>query len=319
VAGVKRALLSPAAALYGWAWERRRDAYARGWRTPERVGARVVSVGNLTVGGAGKTTLTLHLAAVARARGVHAAVVSRRYRPGPGGRGDEELLFRAALGEPWAFAGANKRELARAAAAAGASLVFVDDGFSHWALERDLDLVLLDRTDLWGGGRMLPAGRLREPRRALQRAGVVVISRMGREEDPEPWLEEIRAFAPAAHVAAGRHRIVGVLASDGSAVRAEGPAHVVTATGNAEAVAASAREAGFGPVSLSAWRDHHWWTVAEAGREAERAGRSALLVTAKDAVRWPAAAPRRPSVLQVEWAWVAGGDEVERRVFAGGA
>src|SRR5262249_56095535 len=80
------------------------------------------------------------------------AVVARRYRPGPGGFSDEELLYRAALGEGRVHAGRSKRDLARAAAAAGATLVLVDDAFSHWGLERDLDVVLLDRNDPWGGG-----------------------------------------------------------------------------------------------------------------------------------------------------------------------
>jgi tetraacyldisaccharide 4'-kinase len=304
-----------AAAVYGWAWERRRDAYARGARTPRRVNARVVSVGNLTAGGAGKTTLTLHLAALAKAEGLDGAVVCRRYHPGPGGRGDEELLYRAAVGEARTFAGRNKLELAASAAAAGAALVLVDDGFSHWPLARDLDVVLLDRTDLWGGGRLLPAGRLREPRRALQRAAVVVVSRMGAGEDPEPWLAQARAFAPAALLAAGRHRVARVRDGEGRPAPAAGPAHVVTATGNAGAVAASAREAGFEPVTLSSYRDHHWFTLAEANRERDRASDGVLLVTSKDAVRWPAGAGPRPHVLEVAWEWVCGGEAVERRVL----
>jgi tetraacyldisaccharide 4'-kinase len=312
-----RASLRPLSALVGWAWELRRSAYAAGWRRPERVAARVVSVGNLGVGGAGKTTLALHLAAAARARGVDVAVACRRYRPGPGGRGDEELLFRAALGEDRTFAGTSKRDLARAAAAAGAGLVLVDDGFSHWPLARDADLVLLDATDLWSGGELLPAGRLREPMRALQRADAVIVSRLAPGEDPAPWFARVREAAPGARLAAGRHRVTGVRAPGGAAVPAEGPAHVVTATGNPEAVARSAREAGFSRVTLRAYRDHHWFRADEAARECGAAGTGTLLVTAKDAVRWPANAPRQPHVLEVAWEWVAGGEAVERLVWGG--
>ncbi len=312
-------LLAPLAALYGWAWEQRRERYARGAARQESVPARVVSLGNLTVGGTGKTTLALALAAAARARGVDVAVACRRYHPGPQGHGDEELLYRAALGEARTFAGRRKLELARAAAAAGAKLVLVDDGFSHWPLARDLDVVLLDASDLWGGGALLPAGRLREPRRALQRAQVLVLSRLEAGRDPAPLFAEVRPFAPAALLAAGRHRLTGVLDPEGRPVRVAGPVHVVTATGNPDAVARSAAEAGFGPVTLRAYRDHHWFSRAEAAREAEAAGGATLLVTPKDAVRWPADAPRRPHVLGVEWAWVAGGEAVERRVFGEGA
>lgn len=297
------------------AWEARRGAYARGWFVPERVGARVVSIGNLSVGGAGKTTLVLHLAAQARARGEEVAVVTRRYRPGPAGHGDEELLYRAAVGASATFAGTKKLDEARRAAGQGARLVLVDDGFSHWPLERDLDLVLLDRTDLWGGGRLLPAGTLREPIRALQRAQVVVVTRLEAGEDPAPLLDEVRRRAPAALLAAARHEPAGVRDLDGREVPAAGPARVLTATGNPRAVEASAREAGFSPVTLAAYRDHHWFTPEEAAREHAAAAGGLLLLTAKDAVRWPAGAPReRVGVLGTRWAWVVGGEAVERRV-----
>lgn len=320
MAGVSGALLGAASGLYGLAWEARRSAYARGWRHPERVGARVASIGNLTSGGAGKTTLVLHLAARARALGVDAAIVCRRYRPGPEGEGDEERMFRGAVGAPRCFAGSSKLELARRAAAAGASLVLVDDGFSHWPLARDADLVLLDRTDLFGGGRFLPAGRLREPLRALQRASAVIVTRLGPGEDPGPLLEAVRPYAPAARFAAARHRVTGVRDRNGAPHTARGAARVVTATGNPGAVEASAREAGFSPVVTSVYRDHHWFSRAEAEREAAAAGDGALLVTAKDAVRWPAEARGGPPlVLEVGWEWVHGGAEIESHVFGGRA
>jgi len=302
------------------AWEWRRAQYASGRWSSHPVGARVVSIGNLSVGGAGKTTLVLHLARTLRAAGVNVGVVTRRYRPGPGGQGDEELLYRAALGPAAVFAGRSKLELAREAAARGVELVLVDDGFSHWRLARDLDVVLLDRTDLWGGGRLLPGGRLREPLRALQRAGVVVVSRLGRDEDPAPFLDEVRRRAPAALLAAARHEPDGVTTLDGAAVVPSGAARVLTATGNPEAVAASAREVGFTNVTLAAYRDHHWFTLAEARREHEAARGGVLLLSPKDAVRWPEGAPRDGvTVLGTRWRWVTGGDEAERLVREGDA
>ena len=96
---------------------------------------------------------------------------------------------------------------------------------------------------------------------------------------------------------------------------------MVTGTGNPDAVVRSAREAGFEPVTASRYRDHHWFTPAEAEREARAAGTGALLVTRKDAVRWPVReGARGPLVLEVGWAWVAGGEAIEERVFgeAGG-
>lgn len=310
------AALGVAAGLYGAAWEARRRAYAGGWLRPSPVAARVVSIGNLTVGGTGKTTLVLHLAAAAQGRGLDPAVVLRRYRPGPGGRGDEELMFRAALGAAAVFAGGSKLALARAAAARH-RLVLVDDGFSHWPLARDLDLVLLDATDLLGGGRLLPAGRLREPLRALQRAAVVIVTRLAPGEDPAPAFAVASRLAPAARLAAGRHAPGAPVTLDGQAAQPS-RVWVLTATGNPGAVERSAREAGLAVAGVTALRDHHWFTpgeIALARARAERAG-AALLITAKDAARWPLGMPGGGAVvLPVRWEWVSGGAAVEEAVW----
>jgi tetraacyldisaccharide 4'-kinase len=326
VAGaVMTRLAGAGATLYGAAWEARRAAYARGWLRPRRVAARVISIGNLTVGGTGKTTLTLHLARLAIARGLRCGVVCRAYRADRSGMSDEAYLYRQALaGEEGTrlFVGPSKREQAAAAAAAGFGTVLVDDGFSSWSLERDLDVVLLDARDPWGGGALLPAGRLREPRRALQRAAVVVLSRLGPGEDPEPTLREVAGYAPAALLAAGRHRVLDVVSLHGEDDRpASRRVRVVTGTGNPEAVAATAGEAGLEVVSSSTYRDHHWFSGGEMRRELDAARRdhAAVLLTAKDAVRW-----RRGSdstsvlVLRVAWEWVRGGDQVERLVLGEG-
>ena len=313
--------LDLAASLTGVVWETRRRLHARGVLRGARVPARVVSIGNLTVGGAGKTTLALHLARVASGRGLRVAVACRRYRPGPSGWGDEERLLADALGPERVFAGGSKRAEAARAARAGAELVLVDDGFSHWALERDLDVVLLDAQDLWGGGRLLPAGRLREPRRALQRADVVVISRLAPGENPAPWLAEAHRYAPAATLAAGRHAFTALRDLSGAATDSPRRVRVVTGTGNPDAVARTAREAGLEVTALSAYRDHHWFRRAEARAEADAARREGadLLLTAKDAVRWPRLpVPARVVVLEAEWRWVSGGERVEQLVCVGG-
>ena len=315
------ALRAAGAALYGAAWEARRRGYAAGWLAPRRVAARVVSVGNLTVGGTGKTTLTLHLAEQARARGLSSAVVCRNYRPGPGGLSDESLLYRRRLGAERVFSGRDKRRLAGQAAAAGFAHLLVDDGFSHWGLERDLDLVLLDASDLRGGGALLPLGRLREPLRALQRAQVVVVTRVPAGDAPEPWLERVHRLAPAARLAAGRLEVRGLTRLSGEPLDtgAKRRVRVVTATGNPGAVADSAREAGAEVTGVSVYRDHHWFSRAEAAREraAAAAESAAVLVTAKDAVRWPEPAEREgPIVLEVGWRWLRGGDAVEALALA---
>jgi tetraacyldisaccharide 4'-kinase len=296
-------------------WEARRSMWALGWRTPERVPARVVSIGNLSVGGTGKTTLTTHLARRLAARGTRVAVVCRRYRPGPGGEGDEERLYRARLAGVAVHAGRSKRMLAREAAAAGAGCVLVDDGFSHWALERDLDLVLVDARDPEAGGALIPAGRLREPWRALQRAQFVVVSRLDPSEDPAPLFARLARRAPAARLAAGRHAVSGIRTRGGERLEGGARVRVVTGTGNPEAVARTAREAGLEVSGVSIYRDHHWFREEEARAEVARAVAQGarVLLTAKDEVRWPLA-DDASLVLEVAWEWVRGGEAVERAV-----
>lgn len=311
-------------AAWGWgaAWELRRRSYALGLARPRAVPARVVSIGNLTAGGTGKTTLTLHLARAASGVAPGAAVVCRRYRPGPDGRSDEELLYREALGPDAVFAGRSKRASAAAAATAGHRTILVDDGFSHWGLARDLDIVLLDAADPWGGGAFLPRGRLREPVRALQRAGLVVVTRLAAGARVEEALAGVAWAAPAARLAGARHVVTGVRDLDGKPAPAAGPAWVLTATGHPAAVAASAREAGLVVAGVTTRRDHHWFTAEEARAAlvaAERVG-AMLLLTAKDAVRWPAEALReRVRVLEVEWQWLGDGDALDRWILEGGS
>lgn len=309
-----RALLRAAARLYGAGWELRRRAWAAGLAHPVRADARVVSVGNLTVGGTGKTTLVLHLASRAIEAGIDVAVVCRRYRPGPAGEGDEERMYRARLGNERVYAGRTKWRLAAAAAADGRTLVLVDDGFSHWRLHRDVDLLLVDADDPLGGGLLLPAGRLREPLRAVQRAQALVLTRC--PEPPAAALRErLRRLAPAAAFARASHRVSGIRAH-GMLPPMGRRAWLVTATGNPAAVERSAREAGLELAGASHYRDHHWFGDAEARREAARAADAGafLLLTAKDAVRWPAAGGPA-AVLEVAWAWHEGGEAVERMVF----
>ena len=310
-------LLAAAARLYGAGWELRRRAWAVGLARPVRVNARVVSVGNLTVGGTGKTTLVLHLAARALEAGIDVAVVCRRYRPGPSGEGDEERMYRARVSAERVYAGRAKWRLAQAAAADGRELVLVDDGFSHWRLHRDADVLLVDADDPLGGGALLPAGRLREPLRAVQRAEAVVLTRS--PEAPAPALRErLRRLAPAAAFARASHRVAGIRAH-GVLPPLGSRAWLVTATGNPVAVERSAREAGLELAGVSRYRDHHWFGDAEARAEAARASAAGafLLLTAKDAVRWPAAGGPA-AVLEVEWAWHEGGEAVERMVFGEG-
>jgi hypothetical protein len=158
--------LIPISWLYGLAAERRRARLsARGVRLP----VPVVSVGNITCGGTGKTPAVEMIVRDLLARGRHPAILSRGYRAGADGTNDEGRVLSRALPEIPHLVVPDRAGGGRAAITAGADVLVLDDGFQHVRLSRDLDLVLIDALDPFGGGRVLPAGLLREPLRAHSR------------------------------------------------------------------------------------------------------------------------------------------------------
>jgi tetraacyldisaccharide 4'-kinase len=183
--------LRPLGRLYGWLARLRREAYEAGLLRPARAALPVVSVGNLTAGGNGKTPMCAFLANALAARGLRPAILSRGYgraRPAPDplvvSRGDGPLVPAEISGdEPRLLAGltravvvcARRRSAAaEAAAGLGADVLILDDGFQHLALARDLDILRLRSPDPLAGGLVIPAGRLREPAGAHRRADVLV-------------------------------------------------------------------------------------------------------------------------------------------------
>jgi len=177
--------LAPVASLYGAASALRMRAYASGWLRSVRVGRPVIVVGNLTVGGTGKTPLVAWIAARLRAAHIEVAIVMRGYgRKGAGVRavdagsdwrefGDEAALLHRRSGCP-VIVGADRVAAARAAIAAGAQVIVCDDGLQHLRLARDCEIIVIDGERGFGNGRLLPAGPLREGTEHLARADALV-------------------------------------------------------------------------------------------------------------------------------------------------
>jgi tetraacyldisaccharide 4'-kinase len=206
----------------------RATLYALGLLTGYRAAVPVISIGNLTVGGTGKTPVTDALVKKLLVQGVRVAVVSRGYggdyrgEVGCVARGDGQILLSAqeAGDEPCLLARRNptlqvyvarKRALGvRAAELAGAQLIVLDDGFQHLPVRRDVDVVLLDARSPFGNGQLLPAGPLREPPGALKRAQLVVMTHAGQTAQPVPF------GGPVVHC---RHRLADALQTlDGNEV-----------------------------------------------------------------------------------------------------
>jgi tetraacyldisaccharide 4'-kinase len=190
----RTAVLWPIEALYRLAVRWRRAAYRSGFLEREDAGAPVVVVGNLTVGGTGKTPIASWLAAELGARGYVVAVVLRGY----GGRhtgvplqvtrdtdpavaGDEAVLH-AHRGAQLVFVGSDRTAAARAAVAAGAQIVVSDDGLQHLRLARQYEIVVIDAKRGLGNGHLLPAGPLREPGCRLAAVDAIVVADRGSGE-----------------------------------------------------------------------------------------------------------------------------------------
>ncbi|MFO0926015.1 MAG: tetraacyldisaccharide 4'-kinase [Gemmataceae bacterium] len=161
---------------YGVAVRLRNFAYDRGWKV-QRVAAPVISVGNLTVGGTGKTPCVEFIARQLRGFDLQVTMLSRGYGS-EAGVNDEALVLEENLPDVPHLQGADRVALARIALEELESdVLLLDDGFQHRRLGRDLDVVLIDATDPFGGGYLLPRGLLREPIAGLRRADAVLLTR----------------------------------------------------------------------------------------------------------------------------------------------
>ncbi|MGE0479853.1 MAG: tetraacyldisaccharide 4'-kinase [Phycisphaerae bacterium] len=209
-------LLAPAAWLYRCAIALRNRRYDRDPAASSAAPIPVISVGNLTVGGVGKTPMVIELVRRLRALGRRPAVLTRGYGARPGRAADEVLELRAALHDTLVVVDADRVRGAAAAAQQGADAVVLDDGFQHRRLRRDLDLVLVDALNPWGGGRLLPAGRLREPLASLRRAHAVIITRANQSntETLAAIERDVRRHAPSAYVCRASVAAVGLTMLD---------------------------------------------------------------------------------------------------------
>jgi tetraacyldisaccharide 4'-kinase len=351
---------SPWQLLYGGAHRLRRRWYRdRAGRLPRPV----VSVGNLHWGGGGKTPLVAALACHLRDHGLEVCVLSRGYRRGrqsggggsrvvstgrgpllgPEEAGDEAVLLAAELPGVAVVVGADRwraGQLALERLAPPPAIFVLDDGFSHLALARDVDLLAFPAGDPFGGGRLLPGGRLREPLAAAARASAVVLTGapgFEAEKAGTPAGEAETAGAPAPSPAAGPGsgaelaaalrsygfrgpgfssvtRMGTPVASGGEPLAPGTPVLAVAAIARPEGFFASLRGLHFPVMAELALPDHHPYPAATLARievAARRSGAACVLVTAKDRVKLEGRLRLPLAVLPVEavpepsfWSWL---------------
>ncbi|MYH53007.1 MAG: tetraacyldisaccharide 4'-kinase [Gemmatimonadetes bacterium] len=251
-------------------------------RTPATVPSiPVVSVGNLTVGGTGKTPVLRWLGDWFRRRGIRTAVVVRGY-----GR-DEVALYRRWFGGDAVFAGVDRHAGVRAAGKGGFQLALLDDGFQRRRLARTLDILLVAAEDPWRI-RMLPRGRYREPLGAAGRATHVLLTRRtASRRTAEAWNDRLVRVSPGAPVLNVEMTMGEWLDLDGGPVQPPcGDVLAVCAIGRPRAFATGlGRLLPEARIELAPYPDHHEYTAGDvAALLSRRAGR-AIVCTEKDAVK----------------------------------
>jgi tetraacyldisaccharide 4'-kinase len=214
-----RSLLLATSAPYSLMMRLRRGLYRRGLLPSHPAALPVISVGNITAGGTGKTPMVAWIVEQLKRRGARPAILTRGYK-GSGGSSDEAELLRELTGRPVAV-DADRVAGAVAAAADGETDVLVmDDGFQHRRLRRDMDIVLIDAMRPFGYGHCLPRGLLREPLSALSDADAIVITRSDTvEPDALRNLREgIARAAPRASLHSAVHRPVRIVSCTGGEI-----------------------------------------------------------------------------------------------------
>lgn len=322
-----RGVLRTAEVPYTWAvrWRNRRYDCSAG--TVHRVSVPVISVGNLTLGGTGKTPLVKWIAGALMDRGVRVAVVSRGYGAARGEANDEAReLARALPGVPHVQDPDRVRGARQAIAKHGAELILLDDGFQHRRLARELDVVLLDALEPFGFGHVFPRGMLREPPEGLARAAIVCLSRADAvsEERRDAIRRQVAQYAPGAkwceiaHTpstlvnAQGQTRSLELLANRRVAAfcgigNPDGFRHTMATTGS----------------EVVAWRefpDHHAFgssDLAELDELARTAQAELLVCTQKDLVKIGAEVLGQVPLwaLAIEMGFLKGQCNLERLLF----
>jgi tetraacyldisaccharide 4'-kinase len=289
VSPLLRMLLWPLSMLYGIGVRVRVSLYERGWLKRKRLHGAVISVGNLTVGGTGKTPMVLWLAEKFLADGKRVAILSRGYG-GAAGTSDEVELMKCRLQGRVSFGVGKDRftEGQRLSSQQTVDVFLLDDGFQHLRLARDLDILLLDSSQQLGGESLLPAGSLREPISAMSRANLVVFTRT--ETTPGAIeaigkLNQFPVFAAATRLL-GFRRFGGEITLLSSSEIGKGPFFAFCGLGNPEAFFRDLRNWELAVCGQATYADHHRYTQGEVlGIEAagKRAGANAFVTTEKDA------------------------------------
>lgn len=315
-----------------WKWGGR-FRQSRDLARRRKLGAPAISVGNLTMGGTGKTPFVLRLTQVMSARGRRPGILTRGYGRGspdkrlalgPGAEispihtGDEPQIFVRSKLAPVGIGGDRFQTGSELIRQFGVDLLILDDGFQHVRLARDADIVLIDALQPFGGGELFPLGRLREPLDQIARADVVVITRSRFSDLPAAIGRDVRRHNTRAPIfCADVAPEVWVEQRTGTEFPVGGPpfdrAAAFCGLGNPQSFRRTLAGIGVAPVDWFEFEDHHKYRPQELARitaRARAAGATALLTTEKDSVNLCLGCDDLVSPLRLYWLKVT--MEIER-------
>jgi len=289
LAPLARVVLWPLSVLYAAIVKLRASLYEKGVLRSKRLHTPVISVGNLTLGGTGKTPMVIWLAERFLAQGKRVAILTRGYK-GSDGTSDEIELIKSRLANRVQFGvGPDRYAQGFRLQQAGVDIFLLDDGFQHLQLARDVNILLLDSSRPAENDRLLPAGRLREPLSAMSRADLLVFTRT----ETNPGTDTAIGKLQNAAVFAAQTRLLGfrkfaaasqqlLTASD----LGPGPFYAFCGIGNPGAFVADLVHWGLSIAGKQAFSDHHRYSDSEAAELLEavhQADAVALITTEKDA------------------------------------
>ena len=307
--------------LYGAITNWRNSLYETGVFQSRSLGVKTISVGNITVGGTGKTPMVAFIAGALAENGERVGILTRGYgRKNPRSRvlvsdgekiladarqaGDEPFELAAKLlGKAIIVADANRATAGDwAREKFGITAFVLDDAFQHRRVRRDLDIVLLDATNPFGSGKCLPTGILREPLENLKRADAIVITRANLAENITNLKSQIKKYNPHCPIFVTKNKVSRLTAlnqfpasitpkikeSTNREQRTTNNYLAFCALGNPANFFEMLRQEAFDLTTTETFPDHHFYTqddIEKLSRKAERSGASVLLTTAKDAVK----------------------------------
>jgi tetraacyldisaccharide 4'-kinase len=322
---MKSLVLPPLSLLYGAVTRTRLSLYRRGTFHTTKLNRPVISIGNITTGGTGKTPLVEYVTRLIASHGKKVCILTRGYGrkdphlqvivsdgydvlASPSEAGDEPYQLATKLaGQAAVISSADRIAAGQEAIKDFGTEVFVlDDGFQHLRLARDLNIVCIDATNPWGGGRLLPHGRLREGLDGLSRADCVVLTRCDQVKSVEALRAQVFELIDGRPIFESQMRpvLVGPLKNGGETSVAPGRVGAFCAVGNPASFFESLTRMNYELAFEKSFADHHVYSQDEIDsliQDAEQTGASALITTAKDAVKLRAMAFSIPCyVLEIE-------------------